>query len=334
MTQFAEINNELIIKYLRNELNETEKLIVVSWLEADKQNLEFLIGLKEAYTVSKWSNVMEDADVDAEWIKLHGKIILESKKQSISPKKLVIIFSKYAAILILAFALGFGFNQYYANSKLIATTIETGSGRSSVVYLADGSKVTLNAKSTLTYNTHISNAREVTLHGEAVFDIKKDNGKPFFVNTSNCKIKVLGTIFNVSAYDNDNYISTTLKQGKVQILESSSGKQLSELKEGERFYMDKKSGNYTVQLQQDLNNDFGWYDGKLCFNDISLKELCNKLEREFGYSFEIKNNNFQTFRYKAYVERESIDNILKYIEFVTPDVHYNIDRNEKKVVLY
>lgn len=333
MTQFTNINNDLIIRYLRNDLSETEKLNMIAWLEADQQNMEFLFGLKEAYLISRWNNVKESADVDNEWEKIHSQIISNQKANRVTTKKLFLRFSKYAAILVLAFVLGFVFDQYFVVSNKHETTFTTGSGRSSIVQLADGSKVTLNAQSTLTYSNS-SDEREVTLKGEAVFDIKKNNGKPFYVNTSNYKIKVLGTFFNVSTYDNDDYVSTTLKRGKIEIIEIKTNKVLSELKEGERFYLDKKTGNYSIKMEQDLNDDFGWYEGKLCFNDIPLKDLTNKMEREFGYSIEIKNHKVQTYRYKANIEKESLENIMKYISMVTPDVSYKIDYEAKKILIY
>lgn len=334
MTQFTGINNDLIIRYLRNDLSETEKLQVISWLEADQQNVEFLLGLKEAYLISRWQNVKQSADVDNEWEKIHSKIILGQDSKQISKRKFFLQFSRYAAIVLVAFGLGILGNHYYDVIKSHNTTFSTGLGRSSVVILNDGSKVTLNAKSTLTYNNNQSDAREVTLNGEAVFDIKKDHGKPFYVNTSYYKIKVLGTFFNVSTYDNDDYVSTTLKRGKVQIVDTRSNKILSELKEGERFYLDKKTGNYSIKMEQDLNDDFGWYEGKLCFNDIPLKDLTNKMEREFGFSIEIKNHKVQTYRYKANIEKESLENIMKYISMVTPDVSYKINYEAKKILIY
>lgn len=333
MAQFTNINNDLIIRYLRNELSEQEKLDVIAWLEADQQNMEFLFGLKEAYLISRWDSVRESADVDNEWEKIHSQIISDQKANRVSTKKLFLRLSKYAAILILTFGLGFVFDQYFVVSNNHETTFTTGSGRSSIVQLADGSKVTLNAQSTLTYNNSL-NEREVTLKGEAVFDIRKNKGKPFYVNTSNYRIKVLGTVFNVSTYDNDDYVSTTLKRGKIEIVEIGTNKVLSELKEGERFYLDKKTGNYSIKMEQNLSDDFGWYEGKLCFNDIPLKDLTNKMEREFGFAIEIKNHKVQTYRYKANIEKESLENIMKYISIVTPNVHYKINYETRKILIY
>ena len=334
MTHLSDINNNLIIRYLRNNLSENEKFQVISWLESSEQNREFLFGLKEAYLISQWETVKATADVDNEWEKLHSSITEAQKLNRKSTFKIFNQIAKYAAIAILAFGIGTLFNHFFEVPNPHVTTFSTGFGRNSVVILNDGSKVTLNAKSTLTYNNQSKNNREVTLNGEAVFDIKKDHDKPFYVNTAYYRIKVLGTFFNVSTYDNDDYVSTTLKRGIVQIVDMSSNKILTELKVGERFYLDKKTGNYAIKMQKDLNDDFGWYDGKLCFNDIPLNDLTNKLEREFGYSIKIKNHNVQTYRYKANIEKENLKNIMKYISIVTPDVHYKINDEEKKILIY
>lgn len=334
MTQLTDINNNLIIRYLRDNLSEEEKLKVISWLESSEQNRDFLFGLKEAYLISRWENVKETADVDNEWGKLHS-IITESQKANKNSKtKYLKIITKYAAIVIIAFGIGTIFNHFFDSYDSHTTSFSTGFGRNSVVTLNDGSKVTLNAKSTLTYNNRITNIREVTLDGEAVFDIKKIQNKPFYVNTSCYKIKVLGTFFNVSTYDNDDYVSTTLKRGRIQIFDLKTNNILAELKVGERFRFDKKTGNYSINMQKDMNDDFGWYNGKLCFNDISLSDLMNKLEREYGYSIEIRNHGVQSYRYKANIEKESIENIMEYISLVTPNVHYKINHETKKMQIY
>ncbi len=333
MTKLNNLNNELIIKYLRDSLSENEKLEVISWLEVNEQNREFLFGLKEAYFLSNWENIKKSSDVDNEWNKIHSKIIENDKSEKKSKTKIVNQIAKYAAIIVIAFSLGTLFNYFYTTKNPQITTFSTGYGRSSTVILNDGSKVTLNAKSLLIYDQN-EDEREVTLKGEAVFDIRKDHKKPFYVNTDYYQIKVLGTFFNVSSYENDDYVATTLKKGSIQIYDINSHKILSELKMGERFYYEKRTGNYFIKTQTDLNDDFGWYDGKLCFNEISLKDLSNKLEREFGYSIVIKNHSVQNYRYKANIEKESLENILNYVSMVTPDVHYKINNESKTILLY
>ena len=151
MTQLTDINNNLIIRYLRDNLSETEKLKVISWLESSEQNREFLFGLKEAYLISRWENVKETADVDNEWEKLHSKITENQNLNKNSSTKILKLITRYAAIVIFAFGIGTIFNHFFESSDTLTTSFSTGYGRNSVVILNDGSKVTLNAKSTLTF---------------------------------------------------------------------------------------------------------------------------------------------------------------------------------------
>lgn len=104
-----------------------------------------------------------------------------------------------------------------------AITVEAPRGKNSYLKLADGSHVWINAMSKVTFKPYFSsNIRRISLEGEAFFEVVKDKLRPFVVNTKKSSIKVLGTAFNVKAYDNDTYEKNTLIHGKVKINTASS----------------------------------------------------------------------------------------------------------------
>lgn len=139
------------------------------------------------------------------------------------------------------------------------------------IRLSDGTLVKLNADSKLRYPTRFSGGiREVELEGEAYFDVRKSK-KPFIVISNNVKVKVLGTIFNVNAYNNK--IATTLVEGKVRV---QSGKMTTILTPNQQAIVE---GGNINRYNVDASKFIGWVSGNFYFEDETLESISNTLER-------------------------------------------------------
>lgn len=185
-------------------------------------------------------------------------------------------------------------------------------GKTSELILPDGSRVWLNAGSRLIYPEFFNDKnREVLLIGEAFFDVEHDDKQPFIVQTSDIRIKVLGTQFNVSAYPTDHVIETVLAQGKV-ILEQTQGglfSQPTELKPGQMAVFNR-SERTTLLTHVDVENHTLWKEGLLKFESTDLNRLTKKLERYFNIRFGFSDPMLGTIRISGKLElsdtRESI----------------------------
>ena len=178
--------------------------------------------------------------------------------------------------------------------------------------LPDHSVVWLNSGSKLRYPTVFKkDNRNVELTGEAYFRVEAEPERPFYVNTPNgLSVYVYGTQFNVTAYEDDNYIETVLEKGKVNVV--TPGQETITLIPGEQLVYDKQ----TRQVQKNKVDVYGkvaWKDGKLIFRNASLEEIIKRLERHFNVDIEFNNHLGKEYSYRATFRTETLTQILEYL---------------------
>lgn len=185
---------------------------------------------------------------------------------------------------------------YEGKSDVVAyNTMTTPKGRQFRLTLPDGTGVWLNAASSIRYpTTFTGNKRLVEITGEAYFEVAKNAAKPFMVNVAGkAKVDVLGTSFNVNAYENENTIQTTLLEGSIGIITSRA--QLT-LKPGQQAQIDPTSANREIKVMDnvDLDKAVAWRNGVFNFNNISFAAAMRQLERwydiEVVYEKDIPDN--------------------------------------------
>ena len=178
------------------------------------------------------------------------------------------------------------------------------------VTLYDGSHVWLNAGSELRYpNTFVGDRRVVYLKGEAFFEVAKDAVHPFIVNTASAVINVLGTSFNVNAYDVS--CVTTLVEGHVRM---KNGKRDSvELRPGEQAFL-TKYGSIGVR-EVDVRYSTGWMNNLFAFKVTPLREIVDVLGEWYGYTFRFEDPKVGNVLYTTMVKRYSgVDSVLRVLE--------------------
>jgi len=160
-------------------------------------------------------------------------------------------------------------------------------GKTSEIILPDGTHVFLNAGSRLIYPEFFADkTREVFLVGEAFFDVEHNEQQPFIVQTTDIRIRVLGTQFNVSAYPSDNIIETVLTEGKVYLEQNNTGmfSQTTDLMPGQLAAFNKT--DRTTRLEEvDIENYTLWTEGLLKFESTDLSRVVKRLERYYNIRF-------------------------------------------------
>jgi ferric-dicitrate binding protein FerR (iron transport regulator) len=165
-------------------------------------------------------------------------------------------------------------SQYYGQYN----TIEVPYGERSQVYLYDGTKVWLNSGTKLRYPVaYNGKSREVYLEGEAYFDVAKDAHHPFIVNTNQLEIKVLGTKFDICAYPEENYISTTLVEGSIKATNTANGKSIK-LLPGELLTLNR-TNNTLENVKVDIDLYTSWKENRLKFESATFGDVIKKMER-------------------------------------------------------
>jgi len=209
----------------------------------------------------------------------------------------------------------------------VYNTITTPRGGQYEIELPDGSHVWLNASSSLKFPASFAAAvRSVSVTGEAYFEVKHDASRPFVVFVNNSEIKVLGTHFNVMAYEEEKTVNTTLLQGKVVF---KNGGDSSLLKPGQQSKL--AGGRLSVLNNVDTENVMAWKNGFMHFQNADLQSVMRQLSRWYDVDVEYRNNNFKHEFVGDLPRSLTLSNVLKALE-VTGNIKFGIE-GRKIIVL-
>jgi len=205
-------------------------------------------------------------------------------------------------------------------------------GGKSRVTLPDGSIVWLNSNTQLHYekNSFGKQHREITLSGEAFFDIAKSEGIPFIIHAGKVNIRVLGTAFNVKAYTGDSAVFTTLVRGKIAV---SFREKTVVLRPEEKLTVPVSRLRPVFQqkhLEKDSSGqlpEISWLDNKLVFDNNTFDELADKMSQWYGVNFHFESASLQQLRFSGIIDTESIDQALKMLQLSRP-FNFRIDGKE------
>ncbi|WP_303180000.1 FecR family protein [uncultured Butyricimonas sp.] len=183
------------------------------------------------------------------------------------------------------------------------------------IVLADGTRVWLNSATKLIFPQNFTGKeRRVVLSGEAFFEVARDEGKPFIVETSRMDVKVLGTRFNVNAYTDNEVVSTTLVDGSVEVA-SGTQKPIT-LVPGEQAYgeageLEKREVNVRLYTS--------WIDGRFMFNNVELEEIAKQISRWYDVEIFFTNENVKRTRFTGgMVKFKPLDDLIRMIESTSP----------------
>jgi len=234
--------------------------------------------------------------------------------------------------------------------------VETKNGSKTNLVLPDGSSVCLNAGSRLSYDSmYGSKIREVTLSGEAYFDVVKNPNKPFIIHTGKINIKVLGTVFDVKSYPGEKTMEASLIKGSIEVTIPSVSSKKIILRPNQKLVIDKTeivpahSGNQPTVVHmpemsiQHLNRigtdsviaETGWMQNRLYFNDMSLQELLKNMERKYGVSFQVNDSSLYSIHFTGSFKDESLTQALDALRLTaamsTEDFKYELKADEKAI---
>ena len=211
-------------------------------------------------------------------------------------------------------------NQLVYSNKNNKNTLEYNTlnvpyGKRFNLVLSDGTKVNLNSGTSFRYpaNFILGHNREVYVDGEAYFDVVKDKEHPFIVHAHEQNIRVLGTQFNVSNYEEDSVVSTVLVEGSVSLYIKGIDYFPEEslvLKPGYKAEYDKEI-NETTTEKVDTQIFTAWTEGKLIFRNTPFKILRKKLERHYNVSIENFNTELDRKTYSVNFDNESIEQVME-----------------------
>jgi len=319
-----------IIKFIKGELTVDERQKAIKWIRSSSENQAKFNLLKATHIGATFIDTSGD----------DSAIYYKRFTQKVKSKQGYKYISAIASLIVISIFLINYFDQPVEKTEIteIPTTdiIEkniintvTSKGVKSEVILPDGSKVILNADSKLTYPKKFSDStRNVTLIGEAFFDIEHDSNRPFLVDANEIKIRVLGTTFNVKSYSKDEKIETTLVSGKVELIKDLDTTPL-ELAPSQKgvFY---KSQNKLKIEEVNSSNIIAWKEGTLIFKNTSMSQVAIDLERKYNVNFIINSQKLLNYEYTGTFDNLSIIEVLDLLVISSP-IKYVI--KDEKVIL-
>ena len=227
-------------------------------------------------------------------------------------------FSLAASILVVAMSVVF---LILGDRQIHEYEVVAERGQKSSVTLPDGSHVWLNSASRITYTSDFNKKnRNITLEGEAYFDVAKNKKIPFVVNASEMSITAVGTEFNVRNYSDEDEVCTTLVEGKV--IASTLGCDIS-LTYGQEAVLNRNSGEMSFAVVSDLNHMVPWRSNEMLLDVESLDNLSRILSRMYNVDVYFENDSIKTYTYTGLIRNNSLQNVLELVSNTSP-VAYGI----------
>ena len=293
-----------------------------------------IIGLTYFYTENTPSNnnfrvatSLNENEITLTLDNGNKKIISEDGQQKIINTKGQIISSQTNGEL--------NYTESYLENTLAYNTLKTPYGKKFKVILSDGTKVYLNAGSSIKYPVKFfkGQKRKVFLEGEAYFDVAKDKLHPFIVSIKDFNVKVLGTQFNLSFYPEDVAITTVLVEGSVELYEENK----KNISGSSTILLPNHKATWNLLKKEillekvDVNEYISWKNDEIVFTNLSFKQILIKLERSFNISIENEYKFLGNQLFSAsFDKKDSIEDILKAFYENTP-FKYKIEN--KKIII-
>ncbi|MEN6454198.1 MAG: FecR family protein [Prolixibacteraceae bacterium] len=334
----------LIIDHFGGTLTEEGEKELQEWISfSDENKLYFVRTI--AYLEASASTDSRRYSSDKTWRKIKRKL-----NPSEARKRLLLEAGKIAAVFVLAFLTGYLFlyfrNEQKHNKEAHSFVItEVPYGSKSVVSLPDGSRVWINAGSKMTYSVDFNKKdRVVSLEGEAFFDIVTDQKMPFYVESSGIQVKATGTQFNVRAYQEEEFIETTLVEGEISVIKRAvdhekeivlhpnqklkiykvrlpvepSGETNSsperEARKGKSLQIKK------IELESDVSTAVytSWKDKEWIIYKEKFSTLARKLEKRYDVQIFFNDDFIKDFSYTGTLQDENLREVLDMMSLTSP----------------
>ncbi len=345
---------DLLSLKLSGDASKDELQLLQQQLEANPQWQFLYDQMLQAGSVYPSDNIEQAYAAHIVKMQLQGKLDNENVQEEEEAKK---SYKRlFYSMAIAASVIGFSFFIYLKTFtkeaiKNSLNEVATKKGSKSFIKLPDGSQVWLNADSKLTFKENFGDkTREVSLNGEAFFDVFHDAEHPFIIHTGKVDVKVLGTTFNIRNYALDKTMEATLIKGKIEVTLTDRPDEKIFIHPQEKIIISKESGLLvnnkiksvnglavinkfiltTVTLKDTLIAETAWMKDKMVFVNQSLELIAEELERKFAVIIVFKNNTVKQYRYTGVFEKETVSEIFHIIQ-LSRKINYTI--NDKTITI-
>lgn len=311
-------NKDKIAEFLQGQLGEEEQVQFLEWVYSNAENKKEYFQQKDIWDTYKMYSEKGKINLKREWRILSNRIDLFKVPKVYTIRKSFGLWMRVAAIVIIVFGLGWGTNivlNSFDQAEQMVHQLEVPKGQRSKLVLADGTEVWLNSDSKLDFSfDKDKKQRVVTLSGEAFFNVSKDKEKPFVVNVKGQSLKVLGTIFNVRSYDNEENVYTTLEEGSVEV--KAAGRTVV-IEPNQQLIYSRRSNRLSLK-KVETNYYTVWREGRYVFENESFDNLIRMVEGWYDVKFEYPKEFFKNMHYSGVIKRtKPVEHVLTLINYTT-----------------
>lgn len=319
------IPEQLILKYLSREASADDVYRLHEWLAKDSSHQEILESYREAYDQPYEDTMVFSAD---RGLDLLNKKIEQHKHRTrrLSVRRTVWAIAAVFTVLAIAFV---SFYAGQTDSPHTAAYIEKSNpyGQKSTFRLSDGSVIKLNSGSRLQFSEIFTETeRRVILSGEAFFEVAHDPERPFIVQADGFSTTVLGTSFNIRAFQEDEEAVISVVTGRVQVA-NNAGNSIVLTPAQEAVY--DKEQNSLVRQPSQLERVLAWKENTLWFEKSTMQQVARELEKWYGLTVSFTSEEVRTCRLTGSFKNESLTNVLRSIKLSTG---INYEKTENTVV--
>lgn len=330
---------DLILKFCKGNYSREEFQMIKAFFQ-DKESADSLEEhLQSHWNECKDSSIGDEAEFDRilnhvlHVVNAEPKKLLKVKRLTFA-KRFFTGFSRVAAVLLIPLLVSlFLFLRHDKPDQTLFAdnVVKVSRGVVSYLHLPDGTQVWLNSGSRLTYsNAFNKEDRNVTLEGEAYFEVTKNPKKPFVVHGKEVAVKVLGTKFDVKSYNEDASVVVTLLEGSVHLSDVTDQSSSLLLKPNERATFIKENSKLTIN-KVNAKNACGWIHGNLIFDDEEFGQILKCLEREYNITIDVRDREIEQLHfYGKFRNTQPIEEILN---IMTANQKFHYDKKENVITL-
>jgi len=316
-----------IKKYFEEELTSKERIELLKEIENDREMKDEFIHYKNKYALINLADHVVNID--------ESRTFYKNLVKNIRNKKVYhrfLTFTKYAAAIALLIFSTYWLTVHNYSRKITTGTMNTlyvPAGQHVRLTLQDGTNVWLNAQSVLNYPAlFMGDERRVNIEGEAFFEVAKDEKKPFIVSSKGVDMKVLGTSFNVRSYPQEDYMQTSLLEGRLKIYFPDAESNGIILEPNKQVTIKDQNMLISTISHPDY---FLWKDGIYSFENELLIDILKKLEIYYDVKIIVKDPSVFQWEYTGKIrQRDGIDEILRMIQKIHK---FTIEKDEDNNVI-
>lgn len=308
--------DRLIARFLAGEASEKEKLLLNRWMDESEVNRKYFGDIQFVNDRVVASNRIVKVDVDGAWEKVHRRMKTKVMEKRVEPKIIPLVIPlwlRVAAVVMIVSGLSLGLYRYFYLPRVQQYELTAIASADSIIsrQLSDSSTVFLNRNSQITYSpSYGKKERRVRLQGEAFFDVKHIDEKPFIVETQGTLIEDIGTSFNIKAFETDTIVEVYVKSGVVRFFTSDNEGIV--LKVGETGIFNKKTGKFTQPVTQNPNV-ISYTNNVFIFQNTRLSEAIQQLRKVYNANITIGSDSIRDCTISVTFENEEIEVILSII---------------------